>query len=360
MLWLGLVALAAPVDDEATRDAMGASWAEGTRLVYALTRGELAHVRTASAGLRATLVDEGHPDARSTLVPLLDALDASPDLAVAAQRVGRIGAACGACHQAEQQDRSWEPPTPPSTGVMERHRAGVDWLWAGLVAGSDELWTVGIETLSVARSPSSHPLISKLDAATAAAAGSERGERATHFSEVVTACITCHALVRADEPPGPLKHTMHAQFAAVETARQAVLRGEASTWAEAGRTLASEPSPLDGSVWSPWVEEVRVLARGLGRADRAQAARLVAKIGSHCGACHRVLEAGPGPLDPAEPDTGMGGLDLLWWSVISDDDERWERGTALLERPDLREVDPTRRGAIWAELALRDAQRGAR
>lgn len=360
MLWLGLTALAAPPDAEATRDAMGASWEAAVRVVFSLTRGEMAHVRTSSAGLRAAVVEGGHADARATVLPVLDRLEAAPDLVVAAQVVGELGAACGGCHQAEGRTRSWEPPDPPSTGVMERHRAGVDWLWAGLISGSDDLWNVGIKTLTVARSPDpSHPLISKLDAATAAAAEAEPGERASHFSEVVTACITCHALVRSGEPPGPLKDEMHSQFALLDKARQAVLSGASEDWKAAGSQLVSEPTPMDQTVWSPWLGEVRGLAQRLAKADREQAARLVAQIGEHCGACHRVLEAGPGPLDRAEPSTEQTGLDLLWWSLIAEDDERWRRGTEQLKRSDLANTQPQHRAAVWADLALKHA-RGAK
>jgi cytochrome c553 len=135
------------------------------------------------------------------------------DVEVAAQELGKMGASCGACHQATgaQIIFAWVDPVPFSsetTAHMYRHIWAVDRLWQGLVGPSEEAWDAGAKVLTDLplhrtrttagpgrryRAEAWEELVHELGAT--ATEDADQFQRAELLGEILGACHNCHRLL---------------------------------------------------------------------------------------------------------------------------------------------------------------------
>ncbi|MEZ4319947.1 MAG: hypothetical protein R3F61_20720 [Myxococcota bacterium] len=359
---LGL-ALAAPPDAEAVRDAMGAHWTAGEAARDAVIAGNAEYARRVATGWLEASQDEDPVlrDARARLKGPFEQIAASKTVAEAAAGVGALAGACGACHAENGVERSYEPPKPPkSSSAMQQHRAGADFMWAGLVAGSTPLFEAGASTLAggnLARSglPSGTELertaleleVQVQDFAAQARRAKQGAERARLYGRMLGTCAVCHQLTHggpqssaaAPTGDGVLVSEMHERFTAVSKAREAVQSGDLDGAHAQGRTLLDLPPPtgLPLRPWRPWVVDVRARAQELADAPTVyEAAVATARVASSCGACHVAL--GAGPTAPREDDADLVAADVLWAALLTESDEAWTLGAKLAGRPELATV----------------------
>jgi hypothetical protein len=131
----------------------------------------------------------------------------------AAEMMGRLGLACGGCHQASGGGPNFvlgsNPPEGNSTGrTMIRHIWAMDRLWEGLIGPSQESWQAGLQALNqsgdtfekLAQS-STQPervggYVSTLQDLGAGVRNTETLEaRASVFGELLRSCQGCHAVM---------------------------------------------------------------------------------------------------------------------------------------------------------------------
>ena len=358
MIAFVLTALAAPPPDpELDRDAMDAHWDASGTLRHALVRGSLEQVRATAAAWRQVPADASSPvsvEAKRRLDPVLAALATAGSVAEAGNQVGRMAAVCGGCHGEHGKTRSWEPPDPPHTGIMERHRAGADYLWAGLVSGNAVLFDVGLKTFVFPTD--SEPLAAHLEAQVVALRSTEGLEpRSEAYGAILTTCATCHQAARTLPTTGVLLDQMHDRFRALTDARTAILAGDGQGWRAQAELLAElevPAEPVEGP-WRPWMAELRELAGNLAvERDRSRAAIQLANLAEHCGSCH--ASAGAGPAAPRR-DTltdATTGVDVLWMAMITGDDEAWSLGASMVDTPGLKKVVGDARPAAFAAQLL--------
>jgi len=129
----------------------------------------------------------------------------------AAQGVGAVALACGNCHYhhdagpvQREPPVAWLDSDDTLAERMDRHSAGVEQLWIGLVAPSEEAWRAGTVTLT--RAPLAPPQTQDGSVGPRAAAEIERvrnlgkrartasthAERAQIYGELVAGCGRCH------------------------------------------------------------------------------------------------------------------------------------------------------------------------
>ena len=141
------------------------------------------------------------------------ALAIAADDVEAGQAVGAIAVACGNCHRDKKggfhlpdaQAMPWEDPPETITARMERHAVGVDQMWFGLIAPSEDAWRAGTVTLT--RAPLEAPLEGEEDPVDArthaqferlrelgkkARTASTYSERAHVYGQAITTCAHCH------------------------------------------------------------------------------------------------------------------------------------------------------------------------
>jgi cytochrome c553 len=142
-----------------------------------------------------------------------DEIAIAPDVRAAAVGIGRLGVTCGNCHWAQKtgpdQPRPepvpWEEPPDDLLERMDRHEAGADQLWLGLIAPSEDAWRAG--TVSLTRAPLAPPQESgeAVDDALAKKVAQVRqlavdarearthDERARVYGDFLATCASCHA-----------------------------------------------------------------------------------------------------------------------------------------------------------------------
>ncbi len=176
----------------------------------ALVRGDLRAFRNQVADLAERLPLTGLPgEARPfepTLVSALLRAQAADSIPEAAERLGEIAAACGACHkQMRVAFPISESAEPPQAEVMRRHAWAVDQLWQGLVGDSDEAMERGYMLLSETQlyapgSEHSDPMVLELqlrvhdEAASMLREGQDRDARSASYGRMLGTCSQCHAL----------------------------------------------------------------------------------------------------------------------------------------------------------------------
>lgn len=136
------------------------------------------------------------------------ALAAARDVPDALRRVTRVSAACAACHLAAQKApvfrRPGKPPDdlPTTAARMARHTWGVDRIWEGMVAASDEHWRAGLGVLQVTPVPvSARPELGErlqtlARTALARTATTTLEDRAASYAEILNVCASCHVARR--------------------------------------------------------------------------------------------------------------------------------------------------------------------
>ena len=152
-----------------------------------------------------------HVDAVTTSA---GAIVAARDVSSAAEQLGRLGAACGACHGGagggpDAPNTEAPPVVDTVTGEMQRHRWAATSMWDALVRGDDTGFKSAAEIMAQAPlTPSGTPVDSSLtplatelevkahDEALLAARATEPTKRADHYGRMLSACHACHAVVR--------------------------------------------------------------------------------------------------------------------------------------------------------------------
>ncbi|MCB9675336.1 MAG: hypothetical protein H6737_09485 [Alphaproteobacteria bacterium] len=367
-MWMLLsVALAAPADEESVRDGMAAHWtaAESARDAVIAGNAEFAR-RVARAWLDREAPDDPLlRDARDRLKGPFTQIADAKTVAEAGVGVGALAGACGACHAEARTDRSYEPPTPPkSKSAMQHHRAGAEFMWAGLIANSRPLFEAGASTLAsgnlaVDGLPSGTELertageleMQVQDTAARARRSKDPAEQARLYGKMLGTCATCHQLTHGGpgdaglaKVPGdaPLVSEMHERFATLAKARAAVEKGDLEAAKAEGTALLDLPPPtgLPLRPWRPWVVDVRARAAELAEAKTVyDAAVATARVASSCGACHTAVEAGPAvPRREDLEGTPGDGADLMWLALLTESNEAWTLGAELAGRADIAET----------------------
>lgn len=357
ILW-SLAALgASPPDPELEREAMGAHWDASEALRFALVRGSLEQVHQTATAWSKVSADPSSPvsvEAKRRLDPVLKELATAGSVAEAGQQIGRLAAVCGGCHAEHGKTRSWEPPDPPHRGIMERHRAGADYLWAGLVSGNEGLFDVGLQTFVFPTD--SEPLAEQLRAQVTALKSTQGLEpRSQAYGAILTTCATCHQAARSTPTTGLLSDQMHDRFRSLTDARTAIVAGDGQGWRAQGELLAELEIPAEpvAGPWRPWMAELRELAGRLAvERDRSQAAIHLANLAEHCGSCHATVGAGPVAPRRDTLTTASTGVDVLWMAMIAGDDEAWVLGSGMVDTPGLKKAVGERRPAAFAAQLL--------
>jgi cytochrome c553 len=184
------------------------------RLQLAIAEGRLGDVHDLATWLATHPMPE-QPGWR----PYLDELDSAArniqranDLSSAGVELGRLGHACGGCHQAAGVSiPSSTKPAPSNTATLAAQMKRQQWasarMWEGLT-GSDRAWTDGANVMADTRvdvsgemrdkpSVEAFELTERLrDQATHALALRELDARANHYGEVIQTCAGCHQILR--------------------------------------------------------------------------------------------------------------------------------------------------------------------
>jgi hypothetical protein len=150
------------------------------------------------------------------------AVSIAPNLAAAAQELGRMALACGECHAVRERGpgpiqidpRPWEDPPESLEERMFRHQQGADQMWDGLVIPSDKAWRSG--TITITRAPLVAPeqaqqpvppeLHDRIEATRElgkqARLATTYQERGRVYGELIAGCAQCHYLQRPvrDQP----------------------------------------------------------------------------------------------------------------------------------------------------------------
>ncbi|MFT4627272.1 MAG: hypothetical protein ACI8PZ_005954 [Myxococcota bacterium] len=132
----------------------------------AVVRGDLTLAREAGASLAAQeappqpdgwkpLDLEGAAPHHAALRREAQAVADATNLATAGRAVARAAGACGSCHTAEQTgpERLLVNLPPQEWGEddhMQLHQWASDWMWLGIVSGSDPAWKKGASELAEA------------------------------------------------------------------------------------------------------------------------------------------------------------------------------------------------------------------
>ncbi len=145
--------------EEALQEPAPEHFAHAAVIQSALIRGDLEAARTAGRGLaeegaEATLL-EGWEEHAARMRRLGDGVSTARDADELGLLLGRVGRACGSCH--ERVDRRPAPaePTAPYPEAdlhlrMLRHEWAADRLWEGLVGPSEDAWFWGAYALTQA------------------------------------------------------------------------------------------------------------------------------------------------------------------------------------------------------------------
>jgi hypothetical protein len=185
----------------------------------------IAHGRLSDArDLARVLADEPTPTSLAAHQIELRAAAArvrrAPDVASAGAELGRLGRACGRCHEAARATLAFtfgEPPATESGDVrsqMHAHQWAAARLWEGLVGPADTAWQEGARVLASAPldiPPMFHEVpiteVAVLAQRLRVQAGDARDVttdgRARSYGEIVRTCAGCHAIVRPHAVPPP-------------------------------------------------------------------------------------------------------------------------------------------------------------
>jgi hypothetical protein len=148
-------------------------------------------------------------------------LSMAPNLAAAAQELGRMALVCGECHDLHQRGPTrpaikalpWEDPPEAFDARMHRHQLGIAQMWDGLVLPSEDAWRAG--TVTITRAPLRAPELAEepIDEATnkrieevralakqARTAGTYE-DRGRIYGELIARCAQCHAFARPARQP---------------------------------------------------------------------------------------------------------------------------------------------------------------
>lgn len=218
----------APTPERATptvAEHMKDHFTQAIRALDAIIRGDLGGIKEPAGWLADHKLSEGLPDAWKPHVADLQnaarlALQAN-DIAVAADAMGAMGAACGRCHTAlgatlEFSGMSPEGKESSVLDLMLRHQWAADRMWEGLVGPSELAWTAGVAALQDAplhpemlannKSPPQAvvDLAKKVHAlALPGKMTKDQAVRAKLYGEYVATCAACHSQLGVQLKPRP-------------------------------------------------------------------------------------------------------------------------------------------------------------
>lgn len=174
----------------------------------AVVAGDLAATKEPAKWLTEELVADDLPVKWRSFVPAVreaaQAVYDAEDLEAAAYGAAEAAKVCGQCHQSigiQLQPSSDPDPLQDGTQFahMDRHAWGVNRMWDGLVAPSDEEWARGVQAFAEAplhQEGASEPLVELANRvhgiAAAAASQTDPAERAGHFAALIATCADCH------------------------------------------------------------------------------------------------------------------------------------------------------------------------
>lgn len=205
----------APVDDRAWH--MQETFWMAVRARDAVMAGDLEAARSAARELEQHAFADTLPadwkHYTEQMRQQAQALVIASGLAEAGQAVGALGLSCGSCHfqqkagpgAVREPPMAWQDPPDTLTERMDRHYAGVEQLWQGLVQPSEDAWRNGTLTLTRAPlqapeaegaevSPAAHAQVERVrQLARQARAAKSHPERAQIYGELIAACASCHA-----------------------------------------------------------------------------------------------------------------------------------------------------------------------
>lgn len=207
------------VGQQRLEDQMEDHWAAVGRAREAVVRGDVPAARAAAGEVAAAvpmvaLPERLRPQEQGLLAAARSTADAiEPD--EVARGVGRMVAACGACHQAQGltlELESW--PLPGAGGdvrsQMARHAWAAERVEQGLITGREQAFDEALGALVDAPMiPTGTPVdgrgfgdavmleIRVHDLAAQAARADAEADRARIYGELLTTCASCHALVRS-------------------------------------------------------------------------------------------------------------------------------------------------------------------
>lgn len=188
-----------------------------------LVGGRLAHAREMAAWLAQHDTRFDPLETRDgELQHAAEAIAKAPDLASAAAGVGRLGRACGSCHQAHAANvdaffvQTRLPAAQPTLEAqMARHAWAARRLWEGVVTPSNSAWLAGAQimvtsSIDLTRTTNAKPnervveLSEEMRAfATRALDMSDHDARASLYGEMLVTCVQCHSIVRPNAVSAP-------------------------------------------------------------------------------------------------------------------------------------------------------------
>jgi cytochrome c556 len=140
-------------------------------------------------------------------------IKAADDVAGAGLELGRLGHACGSCHEAQHARVAQAYFPAPADGAtlelqMARHTWAATRLWQGVIGPTDELWVEGARAMATTRfdilgatheKPNAEviELAERLHTqAEQAIVQTEHASRAQLYGEMMETCASCHRIVR--------------------------------------------------------------------------------------------------------------------------------------------------------------------
>jgi len=132
------------------------------------------------------------------------------DLDTAARTTAEIARVCSSCHRAEGRGPTFEAvPELPESGEgiqphMKHHKAAVDLMWEGLIAGDDARYRIGAQALARAEldpedaAPELDATVHRLAAYGARVQGV--AARADTLGAMLATCARCHDAERPEAP----------------------------------------------------------------------------------------------------------------------------------------------------------------
>lgn len=156
--------------------------------------------------------------------------------------------------------------------------------------------------------------------------------------------LVSFAVTFAAEPAPPVVSAMHGRFAALMSARDAIVQGKLADAKSAIGPLTA-PDPTEGfpTEWRPRVLRVEGAAQEVARAkDLAAAADGLARTAAACAECHDATGGGPkllGTPDLPAPQWDPGqnmplhqwASDWMFVGLLANSDEAWQRGAEELD-----------------------------
>ena len=219
-----LACQAAPPPTPVSDARMWQHYREAMELHIALVDGDVESATRSARWITEREAEHALPPNSGRFVDSLNAyadqVATAQSLTQAAMPAANVARMCGDCHQNYAVPINFTLLDPPSSRhghdpatEMQRHAWGVDRLWEGLVAPSDELWKegagvfveAGLRPMDFPGGAAASGMIRELEARVhelgqRAVLAETPQDRATLFAELTTTCVACHEGFRGVGP----------------------------------------------------------------------------------------------------------------------------------------------------------------